>query len=375
MMTEPEIAFVTEFCPPYRTGFFERFAQRFDVEYFFCNQNDSWRAYGDFAYTEVSGIDVRERYRVAPALFGYLFKKRPDLIIGSPVEGFGGQASYLYARITNTPFVLWTGEWHLPLTTLRTTTFPLIRRLYRGADAITVYGPHIEEYLSELGVDDEKISVGWNTVDAEKFTNPGPNRRREILDDMGIPEDAPVALYVGRHVKAKGLEDLVNAFEKATSVMDETPYLVLVGDGPLRQKLVNQASGMPNVVFPGYVKNDDLAGYYAIADVFALPSIQTHIFREPWGLVVNEAMSSGTAIIATNQVGASAAGVVQDGENGFVIPERNVSVLCEKLVKILSDSALAREMGASAAETIAEYDYDRMVDGFETAIETATRKY
>lgn len=374
-MTKPEIAFVTEFCPPYRTGFFERFAQRFDVEYFFCNQNESWRAYGDFAYTEVSGMDVRERYRVAPALFGYLLKKSPDLIIGSPVEGFGGQASYLYARMTNTPFVLWTGEWHLPLTTLRTTTFPLIRRLYRGADAITVYGPHIKEYLSDLGVDNEKMSVGWNTVDTEKFTDPGPNRRREILHDIGVPEDAPVALYVGRHVKAKGLEYLVKAFVQAAAMMDESPYLLLVGDGPLREKLVEYTSEMANVRLPGYVDNDDLPGYYAIADVFALPSIQTHIFREPWGLVVNEAMSSGTAVIATDQVGACAAGIVKDGENGFIVPERNETVLSKKLVELLSDSALAQEMGTSAEETIAEYDYDRMIDGFETAIKTALAKH
>lgn len=374
-MTEPDIAFVTEFCPPYRTGFFEQFAQRFDVEYFFCNQKESWREYGDFEYTEVSGVDLRERYRVAPALFGYLLKKRPDLIIGSPVEGFGGQASYLYARMTNTPFVLWTGEWHLPLTTLRTLTFPLIKRIYGGADSIAVYGPHIAEYLADLGVDREKIAVSWNTVANAGFEDPGAERRSEIRRDWGIPEEAPVVLYVGRHVHEKGIQYLNDGFRSATAEMDTEPYLLVVGDGPLRKRLEAEADGLDTVVFTGYVDNDDLSGYYSLADVFVLPSIQTDVFREPWGLVVNEAMSAGTPVIATGQVGAAAAGVVRDGENGYIVPERNATVIADRLTTLLTDRELAQEMGARAKDTISEYDYDRMVDGFETAIETALQRH
>jgi glycosyltransferase involved in cell wall biosynthesis len=374
-MTKLEIAFVTEFCPPYRTGFFERFAQRFDVEYFFCNQKESWRAYGDFECTEVSGIDVRERYRFAPALFGYLLNKRPDLIIGSPVEGFGGQASYLYARMTGTPFVLWTGEWHLPLTTLRTLTFPLIKRIYGGADSIAVYGPHIMEYLADLGVDRGKVAISWNTVANSGFKDPGAKRQIEIKRTWDVPEDAPVVLYVGRHVREKGIEYLIDGFQSAAEGMDTEPYLLVVGDGPLRESLEAKADMVDNIVFTGYVDNDDLAGYYSLADVFVLPSIQTDVFREPWGLVVNEAMSAGTPVIATGQVGAAAAGVVRDGENGYIVPERNAPIIADRLTTLLTDHELTQAMGARAKETISEYNYDRMVDGFETAIETALQRH
>jgi len=374
-MRDPDIAFVTEYCPPYRTGFFEQFSERFSTEYFFCNQKESWRAYGDFEYTEISGFQVRERYKIAPKLFACLANNRPDVVIGNPVEGFGGQASYLYARMTSTPFVLWTGEWHLPLTTLRTVSFPLLRRIYFGSDAIAVYGPHIEDYLSDLGVDPDKIEIAWNTVDTSAFEDPGAERRSEIRTKLGIPADAPVALYVGRHVKEKGIRYLIDGFQSVDSEMQQTPYLLIVGDGPIRESLEEQAGKSKNIIFPGYVENNNLPGYYAIADVFVLPSIQTDIFREPWGLVINEAMSSGTPVIATGQVGAAAAGMVRDGENGYIVPERNSTVISDRLSKLFTNQELVRELGVNAKETIAEYDYSKMINGFRKAIDTAVQRY
>ena len=58
-----------------------------------------------------------------------------------------------------------------------------------------------------------------------------------------------------------------------------------------------------------------------------LPSITTALDKEPWGLVVNEAMHAGLPVVATDAVGAAAGGLVRDGENGFVVPERDADAL------------------------------------------------
>ncbi|GAB7013709.1 glycosyltransferase family 4 protein [Halolamina salina] len=367
------VAIVSEFCPPYRTGFYEAFADRFESKVFFCNTKESWRAFGQFPYLELSNYELRDRYAVAPGVFGALREYNPDVIVGSPVEGFGGQASYLYARVTGTPFVLWTGEWHLPLTTLRTTTFPLVSRIYEGADAIAVYGPHIEHYLADLGVDRDKVSVAWNTVDTTKFASserdPGELRR-----ELGIPSDSPIALFVGRMIESKGVRYLIDAFKAVRWRTDAEPHLLLVGDGDDYDAFKRQAEDVPNTTLTGYVDNDDLPAYYALADCFVLPSVQTAIFREPWGLVVNEAMSSGTPVIATGQVGAAAAGVVEDGVNGYVVPERNARALADRLASLLDDSEKAATFGNRARERIREFDYERMVDGMAEAIETAVKR-
>ncbi len=367
------VAIVSEFCPPYRTGFYETFTDRFDSKVFFCNTKDSWRAFGEFPYVELPNYELRDRYAIAPGLFRALRSYDPDVVVGSPVEGFGGQASYLYAKATGTPFVLWTGEWHLPLTTLRTTTFPLVSRIYDGADAIAVYGPHIKQYLTDLGVDPAKISIAWNTVDTSKFAAPQgePEALRRELD---IPVDSPVAMFVGRMIESKGVRYLIDAFERVEERMEGDPYLLLVGDGDDYDSFERRAAEVPNTTLAGYVENDQLPDYYALADCFVLPSVQTAVFREPWGLVVNEAMSSGTPVIATGQVGAAAAGVVEDGENGYVVPERNAAALADRLETLLSDTDRAATFGERARERIQEFDYDRMVDGVAQAIDTARER-
>lgn len=367
------VAIVSEFCPPYRTGFYEAFADRFDSKVFFCNTKESWRAFGDFPYAELSNYELRDRYAVAPGVFGGLREYDPDVVVGSPVEGFAGQASYLYAKATGTPFVLWTGEWHLPLTTLRTTTFPLISRIYDGADAIAVYGPHIEQYLADLGVDRTKISVAWNTVDTSKFASTD-REPAELRAELGIPTDAPVALFVGRMIESKGVRYLIDAFDTVRERTDSEPHLLLVGDGDDYDSFERQAEDVPNTTLTGYVDNDDLPPYYALADCFVLPSVQTAVFREPWGLVVNEAMSSGTPVVATGQVGAAAAGVVEDGVNGYVVPERNIHALANRLESLLVDQKKAAIFGKSARDQIKKFDYERMVDGVGEAIETALER-
>lgn len=369
-MPDVKVALVTEYCPPYRTGFYETFADTYDTHVVFCATKETWRAFGDFEYTELPNFAVRDRYHVAPRLAATLRRIDPDVIVGTPVEGFGGQGAYLYARATGTPFVLWTGEWHLPLTTLRTATFPLVRRLYHGADAIAVYGPHIESYLTDLGVDPEKISLAWNTVDTERFAPPHDEEElRRVRADNDIPEDAPLALFVGRLVREKGVDYLLRAFENVHEAWSgtEQPHLLIVGEGDQRETLEASVESNPAVTFAGYVDNERLPAHYGAADVFVLPSVRTEIFREPWGLVVNEAMSAGTPVIATGQVGAAAAGVVDHGTNGFVVPERNITALAERLEQVLSSPERRADLGTNARETIQHYDFERMVDGFTDA--------
>lgn len=368
------VALVTEFCPPYRTGFFNAIDDRFNATLLFTDTKESWRAFGDFDYRELYGARLQKRYRVSPGVFRHLADIDPEVVIGGPVEGFSGQSAYLYARATGTPFVLWTGEWHLPLTTLRTLSFPLIRRIYNGADAITVYGPHVRSYLEDLGVDMEKITVAWNTVDVDQFQPAPPERTEALREQHGIPREAPVVLYVGRLVREKGVDFLIEAFESIAAETSPDPHLLFVGDGVRRAVLESAAVEVPNVTFTGYVENSRLPRYYTLADVLVLPSIQTAEFREAWGLVVNEAMACGTPVVATGQVGAAAGGMVSDGVNGYVVPERNAAVLADRVTQVLSDSKLGTRLGRRARATVSEFDYERMVDGVEDAVELATTR-
>jgi glycosyltransferase involved in cell wall biosynthesis len=105
--------------------------------------------------------------------------------------------------------------------------------------------------------------------------------------------------------------------------------------------------------------------------VFVLPSITTLNYKETWGLVVNEAMNQGVPVVVTDAVGAGVGGLVQDGINGFVVPERDAAALAYAIGRLLDDESLRASMGAAAQQTIAAWDNERMVRGFRAAIEYA----
>ena len=153
--------------------------------------------------------------------------------------------------------------------------------------------------------------------------------------------------------------------------------LLIVGDGSMRQRLkdlVLEQGLQESTRFVGYVSPEEALTYYATADLFVLPSITMPSGKEPWGLVVNEAMNQGLPVIATEAVGAAAGGLVQSGINGFVVPERDCPALTQAIDRIMADDNLQEKMSANALRIVAGWDNERMVKGFEQAIEYAIRR-
>jgi glycosyltransferase involved in cell wall biosynthesis len=74
-------------------------------------------------------------------------------------------------------------------------------------------------------------------------------------------------------------------------------------------------------------------------------------------------------VIATDAVGAAAAGLVENGVSGFVVPERDPRSLTEAMVRVLSDDGLTATLAAGAREHVSHYTYDAMADAFESAVE------
>ena len=109
---------------------------------------------------------------------------------------------------------------------------------------------------------------------------------------------------------------------------------------------------------------------YADADVLVVPSIATRTFREPWGLVVNEAMNQGLAVIASDAVGAAAGGLVRDGQNGLVVPAGDSAALAEAMVRLAADPELRARLGERRARDVRAYSHEAWADGFSRALAT-----
>ncbi len=118
------------------------------------------------------------------------------------------------------------------------------------------------------------------------------------------------------------------------------------------------------------VPAERLREMYADADVLVVPSIRTRTFREPWGLVINEAMNSRLAIIASDAVGAAAGGLVRDGHNGLVVAAGDVEGLAQAMVRLSADPELRKRLGDAGAIDVGAYTYDAWADGFSKALAT-----
>jgi len=160
-------------------------------------------------------------------------------------------------------------------------------------------------------------------------------------------------LFVGRLEKRKGMDYLLGAYQR---VKAEIPNLRLIAVGPgtrLGKQYKKQVarSGLEDVVFVGYADYNDLPRYYRTADVFCAPATGW----ESFGIVLLEAMATGTPVVATNIEGYS--NVINDGVEGLLVPPKNKDRLAEALLRLLGDEALRRQMGAAGKLKALEYGW------------------
>jgi glycosyltransferase involved in cell wall biosynthesis len=375
------LAFVTNLPSHFHTGLFETIAANYDTDFFFFSDGtESWiergneLKFGRYRGEFVRGFKLSRRFRINVQLVMKLTRGNYDVIIQAINGRFELPASFLVSRLRGKPFILWTNLWHHPRTIVHLVGYPFVRFVYRNADALVTYGPHIAKYLESIGVQRDRIFNSYNVIDNKMFGATVPRERLAYLKQTLSLEGRKVLLFVGRLTEEKGLRYLMEAFSSLPASLKAT--LILVGRGEMRHEIdmIVKSKGIAHVLFLDYVPNRELNSFYALADALILPSITTRTFKEPWGIVINEAMNQGCPVITTNAVGAAMAGVVEHGKNGFIIPEKNSHALKEALINLLSDDSKRAQMRRYAKESITRWDYAKSFCGFKDAIDYVLAK-
>ena len=298
-----------------------------------------------------------------------------DVVVG----GMFDIASIIIAKIRRKPFILWSETWHF--SERQSFTFRLVKPVFRflisHSDAILVPSQMFKDEKMSLGAPEKKTFIMPNVSnvcvmasdysEAEKLrVNLGLNKKRGIL-------------FVGRLHELKGVQYLLEAFAKLVAERDDIA-LICVGDGPHRERLQSLCKALRidgHVHFIGWVhpevtRNKYLIPYYLLCDVLVVPSIFLRGKPEAWGLVVNEAMGCGKAVIATTAVAAAYA-MIKNGVNGFIVSEKDSGALYAALKAVLADPATAEAMGEASRKVVeAGFTYSHMVDGFQEAISSLT---
>jgi glycosyltransferase involved in cell wall biosynthesis len=191
--------------------------------------------------------------------------------------------------------------------------------------------------------------------------------------DLNLAADRPIILFASKLQERKRAADLLEAYARlCTAAPAAAPYLLIVGDGEERARLearahqISHARGLDSIRFTGFRNQSELPGFFALADVFVLPSR-----HEPWGLIVNEAMAAGCPVIVSDEVGAHA-DLVTNGREGFVFPVGDIPALTRALEQVLASPDRAREMGSAARRRIAHWDFEADVRGLRAALAHVT---
>lgn len=287
-----------------------------------------------------------------PGLISEITKTKPDVLIG---DGFFQWTSFalLYKLIKKIPLVLcYERTFH----TERNAQW--VRTAYRRfvlnfVDAMSCNGQLSSEYTQRLGMPTSRITTGHMVADTENLKQQIASvlaskceRLRKMWGDKNL-----VFLAVGKLIKRKGLKQLLLGWALLQEKMRSNPALVIIGTGPEENALRNLAKekNLKSVYFPGSIDYDDIAQYYAAADVFVMPTLEDN-----WSLVVPEAMVCGLPVLCSKYNGCYPE-LVRSGENGWVFDPLNEQETFQALKRCIEKNARLKQMGQRSKEIVSAY--------------------
>ena len=305
-----------------------------------------------------------------PAVVSELRKERPDAVL---IHGHN-TATALLALATAKFFgirVFMRSETHLLLkrsVLKRALRRPLMSLFYRMCDACLYIGSRNREFYEAHGVPQTKLFAVPYSVDNQRFAavaEAARVRREELRRGLGVPAMRPVVLFVSKLIPRKRPADLLLAYLRLRrSGVDAT--LMFVGEGELRVQLERDAARSEfaaDIRFTGFVNQRSLPEYFVLADVFVLPSED-----EPWGLILNEVMCTGTPVVAAEDIGA-VPDLVIAGETGLTYSAGDIEGLAKQIKHVLLDPAFASRMASDARARVMAWGYDESIAGIRAALE------
>ena len=378
--TKPvRVALLTEIISPYRIPVFNALARQKGIELhvIFLAETDPtqrrWLVYKD---------EIEFSYEVLPAwrrrwggrhillnrgLWPALQRFRPDSVLCGGYNFPAFWEALIWAKFHSAHFVAWIESTSRDQRSPSVLAAFIKRRFIHNCSAFAVPGKSAFEYVTSMGVPPERIHTAPNAVDNQRFANLAHSvreREAQCRSELGLPPRYFV--YAGRVTREKGVFQLLEAYTQLEPELRAQVGLVLVGEETAKNELILMKSAAKiypgNVIFPGFAQRDQLAAFYALAEVMVFPTLS-----DTWGLVVNEAMACGLPIIASDAAGC-AADLVHDGENGYVVPAASVEKLAAAMATFARDPQLASRMGQRSARLIGDFSPECCAAGLATAV-------
>ena len=298
-------------------------------------------------------------FRFQPTLQSLIQRITPDIVI---VMGHVGSLTYWrlgkLAKEVGFKYVTWQCGFEYNSSRLK---HKLMKRFFNLFDYHLAYNTNAKRYLLANGVADSRITVIHNTINEQDIIpRPRIEARRMVIEELKLPPERPIILYVGAILAEKRLELLIDAVRQLAPRIAVS--LVIVGDGPALEGLKAATTDLDYVRYTGRVVSG-VGRFFDSADVFVLPGTG--------GLAINEAMAHGLPVISAFADG-SAEDLIIDGLNGYVLKESTSEEIAESIETVLNPDVRPK-MGTTSRHLITtKYSFrafiDHVLEGLHKAV-------
>lgn len=363
-----KLAVVTNILAPYRVPLFEAMAQRVDDFTVFLmakqEENRQWDIGSVPFRTEVlNGFHLRPPSAEVSLHWNYgvvqaLQRANPDIVMSGGFAPANIEA-YLYCKLFGKAYVGW-GEFTLRDGAQSSAIRRVLRRwMTRGSAASIASSTEAHEAFLHYGAARRSVLTSLMPIDVERFHRDARAfRTTQAYAELRRHFSQPIIVSVGRLTDRKGFRDLLSIYERVVAEQPEAS-LVLVGDGQDRPayEAIARARGLRHVHFIGFVSQEILPRYLALADVFVFPTLS-----DTYGAVLAEAMAVELPVVSSI-FAAATADLVQEGVNGYSITPTVHAAAAQRILDILALSPEERlEMGRAGYRSV-------QATGFEPSAE------
>jgi len=268
-----------------------------------------------------------------------------------------GPTGVALSRLSKTPHVLTIigGDIYDPSKRLSPGRNPLVRAAVRYVINSTDQVIAISEDIKRRARED----LGCQTpIEVVHYGLTPPSFERKSREELGVPENAVVLISIGRLIKRKAIDDLLQALAR---IGQPDVKLLIIGEGPERVNLEEMSRSLgvsEQLSFLGAIWGERKFQYLAAADMFVLPSL-----HEGFGLVFLEAMYCGLPVVASDTGGQT--DFLRDGETGFLTPVGDPEALAEGIARLTGDEALRRRMGEFNREYVRRFHISGVAERYE----------
>ncbi len=336
----------------YRQEIFESLNEKYDTTFLFTKQG---RGQEDVK-EEQAPIPSKWKNKVLKSDFligrkdvGMYLRLIKELLFGKydlVLTSTSWYICWIITKIRGKKFVFMTEFWYWRDTSFKRKVLNSFTKIIvRNSNAVLAMGTNAYQSCIESGTKEDRI-----------FMHPQCAMDYSELPIFNLKtkyklEDKKIILFLGRIVKVKGLNYLIESFSMLEKD-EKSVFLIIAGEGPERTKYEKFAKelGVKNILFTGRISKKEISSYYKVCDIFVLPSIFYKQSYEPWGLVINEAMAFSKPVIATNAVGSSV-DMIKNEYNGYVVEEKNVEELYRAIKRVLFNEEKMKLMGKNSRKT------------------------